>query len=412
MRVAVVGGGFAGLSAAARIAKLRHDVVLVEREERLGGRLRPHRVGDGAWHLTPPTLTLPGTVRDLFRKSGRPLERVLDLEPVAGRRHVFDDKSVLDLPLGHRADQVDAFTTWLGQDPWSPWLDTLADPWDVLRRKTLDVLPRPGALDRKDLRTLGGRTPLAKVAQSISKDPRVRALVVDPARLVGDDPKWAPASEALWHYVERTFGRWRPAEGWESFADALTTRLTERKVDVRTGVTALDLVPSGTGTTVVTDGESLDADVVVWCAGNLPGPPPPLLPRIPASRTLVRLTVDPGLPRDVMTHGNPPLHLWSEDGLHWTIAHLNAEDPLVSLVRVGIDLRKAVEERHDLRPTELVQHGHWGWQWMGRRTRDDRPSRLSPHLYVAGAGAHPGDRVEDIAMATAAIAEQLGPAPR
>lgn len=412
MRVVVVGGGFAGLSAAARIAKLRHEVVLVERDDVLGGRLRRHVVGDGAWHLTPPTLTLPGTVRDLFRKSGRPLERVLELETVPGRRHVFADKSVLDLAMGHRADQVDAMTAWFGSDPWSPWLDTLAEPWDVLRRTTLDVLPGPDALGRAELKALGGRTPLAKVAQQLTKDRRLRGLVVDGAKLDGDDPKWTPASEALWHYVERTFGRWRPVEGWSSFADALATRLTERKVEVRTGVTALEVEHSADGARVVTDHDTIDADVVVWCAGNVPGPPPPLLPRIPASRLLVRLSSDPGLPLDVMTHGDPPLQLWSEDGLHWTITHQNAEDPLVSLVRVGIDLRPLVEERHNLSPAQLVRLGHWGWQWMGRRTRGDRPSQVSDRLYVAGAGAHPGERVEDIAMATAAIAEQLGTAPR
>ncbi|RYJ06334.1 MAG: hypothetical protein EON52_06900, partial [Actinomycetales bacterium] len=287
-----------------------------------------------------------------------------------------------------------------------------SEPWDVLRRSTLDVLPGPDALGRAERLELGGRTPLSKVAQQLSKDRRLRGLVVDATRLDGDDPRWTPASEALWHYVERTFGRWRPVEGWSSFADALETRLVERKVEVRTGVTALEVEHSADSARVVTDHDTIDADVVVWCAGNVPGSPPPLLPRIPASRLLVRLSADPGLPLDVMTHGDPPLQMWSEDGLHWTITHQNAEDPLVSLVRVGIDIRPLVEERHNLAPAQLVRLGHWGWQWMGRRTRADRPSQVSDRLYVAGAGAHPGERVEDIAMATAAIAEKLGAAPR
>ena len=43
--VVVVGGGFAGMSAAARLAKLRHDVTLLESSQSLGGRLNGMTVG-------------------------------------------------------------------------------------------------------------------------------------------------------------------------------------------------------------------------------------------------------------------------------------------------------------------------------------------------------------------------------
>ncbi|MGH3424842.1 MAG: FAD-dependent oxidoreductase, partial [Nocardioidaceae bacterium] len=39
--VVVVGGGFAGISAAVRLAKLRHEVVLLEASDEVGGQLRP-----------------------------------------------------------------------------------------------------------------------------------------------------------------------------------------------------------------------------------------------------------------------------------------------------------------------------------------------------------------------------------
>ena len=45
-----------------------------------------HRIGDTTWQLSLDTVTLPGVLRDLFRKSGRPLERVLDLQPVLSWR--------------------------------------------------------------------------------------------------------------------------------------------------------------------------------------------------------------------------------------------------------------------------------------------------------------------------------------
>ncbi|WP_375003101.1 phytoene desaturase family protein [Aeromicrobium sp. CTD01-1L150] len=418
-RVVVVGGGFAGLASAARLAKLRHEVVLLESAEELGGRLRNVRRGTGAWQICPDTMTLPGVVRDLFRKSGRPLDKALDLETVPGRRHVFADRSSLDLPMGRRSDQHDAVTGLLGADPWSPWLDTMPESWDVLRRRTIHTLPSGhGTLDRAARKNLAVRRSLRRAARMAFKDRRLRAMVVDAARLDGDDDRVTPAFTAVTHYLERNFGRWRVVGGMPALADALTQRLAERRVTTHLGVRAhgLEVSADGAVRAVLTEDERYEADVVVWAAGTWPRPlpPPKLLPCIPATRTLVRLGPEaPMLPHDIATHGDPPMRLWSDGSDCWTITHHNAEDPITALARVGIDLREQVEERHDLRPTELVLQTHWGWQWRGWASQVNRPSRPGPDgLFMVGAHAHPGPGLELIGLAAEAVAEHLGPVPR
>jgi UDP-galactopyranose mutase len=421
-RVVVVGGGFAGMSAAARLAKLRHDVTLLEAGHELGGRLRGHTVDGGTWQLSPDSVTLPGVLRDLFRKSGRPIERVVDLLPVDGRRHVFVDRSVLDLPFGSRAGQHDAVAEFLGDDSWSPWVDTFADPWDVLRRTALErLLDDRDDLDRPIRRALDVRRPLSRLARKAFSDDRLRAMVLDAVRLDGHNPMNVPAFVAVQHYVERSFGRWRVEGGLPALADALATRLDERKVDVRTGVRAHEVdLESGRIAGVVTQDDRIDADVVVWCAPTWPAPlPEPRgLPAIPATRTLLRLDDDaPELPLDLLAHGDPPVHAWSDGSGRWTLAHHNAEDPVIALARVGVRIKDHVVERHDLSPADLVRLGHWGWAWQGWTTMFDRPgagreNRLGDTLFMAGAHAHPGGTIEEIGMATATIAEAIGPAPR
>ena len=421
-RVVVVGGGFAGMSAAARLAKLRHDVTLLEAADEVGGRLRGYTVDGSTWQLSPDTVTLPGVLRDLFRKSGRPIEQVVDLVQVEGRRHVFDDRSVLDLPLGNRGDQHDAVVGALGADTWSPWVDTLAEPWDVLRRTVLErVLDDRDDLDRSVRHALKVRRTLARLARNDLGDERLRSIVLDGVRLDGHHPPTVPAFVALQHYVERSFGRWRVEGGLPALADALATRLEERKVDVRTGVLAHELdLSSSRVTGVVTQDDRVQADIVVWCAPTWPAPlaQPRGMPAIPASRTLLALDEDaPALPPDVLAHGNPPVHAWSNGAGVWTLAHHNAEDPVIALARVGVRIKDHVVERHDLSPADLVRLGPWGWTWQGWTTLFDRPGvgttkRLGGTFFMAGAHAHPGGTIEEIGSATAAIAEAIGAVPR
>src|SRR5215212_5673434 len=97
-RVVVVGGGFGGTAAAARLAKQGHDVTVVERLHRLGGAVGFVEEDGFRWDAGPTATALPAVLRDLFRKSGRPLEKELDLVQVQPmREHRFRDGAVLNM---------------------------------------------------------------------------------------------------------------------------------------------------------------------------------------------------------------------------------------------------------------------------------------------------------------------------
>lgn len=429
-RVVVVGGGFAGMSAAARLAKLRHEVTLFEAGERLGGGLLGYDIDGRHWPLYPEPVTLPGVFRDLFRKSGRPMDQALGLEPTGGRRHLFTDGTVLDLATGRRSDQTDALLAAFGEDEeWTPWIDTQDAVWEVLRRRSLDVvLSGPDAFDRADRRALRVRRSIGALADRTVSDRRLAKLLLDPVRLAGLDRRSTPAFTAVWHYLERTFGRWEFEGGRPGLAAALERRLGERRVEVHLGheVTEVFRNDDGTVTGVALGDDRIDADIVVWAnprqAWGMPEPRP--LPVLPASRTLVRLAEAPSaLAAETLVHINPPVRLFrstaasggdggADDEL-WTIEHRSGEDVMVALARHGVDLRDLVLERHDLAPADLVTRVHDGWAWLGWRSMFGRPG-VAPQggFFHAGAHAHPGPRLEEIGLATAAIAAAIGPVAR
>src|SRR4051794_40761564 len=69
VRVIVIGAGLGGLSAACHLAR-RHEVVVVERGDRPGGRAGRLELGGYEFDTGPTVLTMPGLIRDCFDAAG------------------------------------------------------------------------------------------------------------------------------------------------------------------------------------------------------------------------------------------------------------------------------------------------------------------------------------------------------
>ena len=433
-RVVVVGGGIAGTASAARLAKLGHQVTLVERLDRLGGAVGFLERDGYRWDTGPTATALPAVVRDLFRKSGRPLERELDLVPVEPmREHRFDDGTVLALPSGSRSAQLDAVDAALGPGAGRAWVDhvhTYAEPWNVLRRGYLERPWSPDHLDTATATVLRSRTSLHGVTRrTFRKDPRLRSLALLPATLDGHDPRNVPAWVGLVHYVEQNFGTWTVPGGMGLLAEAMTRRLVDRRVGVLLGATARDVVVrDGRAVAVSTSAGDLDADVVV-CAVD-PRALPVLathvrrtMPALPPVVCHLGLHGDvPDLAHEVVLHGDPTLVVRPsgrapEGGAAWTVLARGriAEDLVTALARRGIDVRDQVRTRVDRSPRDQVVAwggSPYGVLWQGRRTVSRRLRTDTPVPGVHCAGAHvAGTTGMPFAVLTAAVvAEEVGKA--
>ena len=272
-RVVVIGGGFGGLASAARLAKLGHDVVLVERLPQLGGALSTVEQDGFAWDAGPTTTLLPAVVRDLFRKSGRPLESEVDLVPQeVVRVHHFEDATSVTLPGGSRGAQlraVDELGAGLGEQ-WCAYVSTFAEEWDTVRRGYLE---RPWRRDRADKDTnalLFTREMLAKRVKQRLRDGRLRQMATHVLEIDGHDPRNVPAWLGTTAYLEQNFGAWTVPGGMAAhLAGARRRGWQTRKVSVLPDTEVLDIVVrGGRAVAVATAGAELDAD-----AGGLRGGP-------------------------------------------------------------------------------------------------------------------------------------------
>jgi phytoene dehydrogenase-like protein len=433
-RVVVIGGGYGGLASAARLAKMGHEVTLLEAGPRLGGAIGYVEQDGFRWDSGPTSTLLPAVMRDLFRKSGRALEKEVELVPVEPvRQHRFpDDDVVLNLPGGSRAAQIAAVDEAFGSgqgELWAAYVETFSDDWEALRH---DWLENPYSADHASKHTqalLSTRVTLQKVLQKTFKDERLRQVASHPMTMEGHDLRNVPAWMGMWTYVEQRFGSWTVPEGMGSLADALTSRLQTRGVTVLLSTPALDLELSGGRVVGVrTESGTVDADHVV-CAidpRRLPALAPSVdrtMPAIPPVMCHIGLVGQvPELPAEVVLHGDPLVVLRTNGtapaGAHaWTILGRGrlAEDIVTVVQRAGIRVRDQVEVRVDRSPKELVQEwggSPYGVLWQGRNTVTRRLGPRTPleNVFMAGSHASPGAGLPSVGLSAALVAQVIGPA--
>ncbi|MEU8226524.1 FAD-dependent oxidoreductase [Kribbella sp. NPDC048915] len=432
--VIVVGAGLAGLASAVRLAKLGHQVTICERDERLGGALGRLEVDGFCWDTGAASTTLPAALRDLFRKSGRPIESLVRLEPVTEpRRHLFTDGSVLDLPISDRGAQEEAWTGLAGASvaaQWTALVDKYGDTWQLLRKTSLEP-PLEDKLPLKTIRALKPWQSLEKVAQRELTDERARTVLRHFAAQGGSDADKTPGYVGVWSYLERTFGRWTIPGGFGALADALEKRAGERKITVRTGAEVVAVTTAAGAVTGVrlADGEQLPAQVVVSDID-----PKVLYESLvddPAAKKIRKRILSthqaqaayvvhlglkeplPELPFETVLHGTPTVVVrkgTSAPAGHqaWSVlVHgYPTDDVLDLLVARGLPIRDNVVTRQ-------TSPSWWaGVAWEGYRTARRRAANVSPvkGLYCVGAGAHPGSGVPATTLGAAIVADAVGKA--
>lgn len=270
-RIVVVGAGVSGLATAARLADFGHDVLVCERNATTGGRVGRYSKDGFGFDTGPSLLTLPAVYRDLFRKTGRPLERVVDLVPAEPAIHLrFADGTGVELPNASRAGIRRALDDALGPGNGPAWhavVDHGRQAWQVLRSPYLEAAPGLNDLARLARPRLRraltpGRT-LRALLDELVPDRRLATAVEHFAR--GADPRRSPAALATLPYLMETFGRWRVGGGMRRLADALAERASERGARIRTRCPVTEItVGAGRATGVrLASGAVETADVVV-----------------------------------------------------------------------------------------------------------------------------------------------------
>lgn len=274
-RISVIGAGVGGMSAAARLAKQGHEVTIYENSDRSGGKCRTEWFGDYGFDTGPSLLTLPAVYRDLFIKTGKRLEHILELEPVdpAFVYNFSDGKKVVFPNLSNPSTYLEIEKSFgaKASNGWQEVITRAEKMWQVSREPFVESELKSiwQLLIRKNLisqiKQIAPLTSLRRLSEKMDLDPHLRMIVDRYATYTGSDPRSAPAVLLTIAFVESTFGAWHIKGGIGQLSIALEQRCKDLGVKFEFNSLVSKILTKANRITglELANGKQIDTEIVV-----------------------------------------------------------------------------------------------------------------------------------------------------
>jgi diapolycopene oxygenase len=272
-KVVVIGGGLGGLSAAISLASEGFEVTLLEKNDKLGGKLNILHKEGFSFDLGPSILTMPHIFRQLFERAGRNIDDYVQIQPVEPHwRNFFTDGTIFDLcgdsdKQRRELEKLDAhsyaeferfkaYSTKLGKVTEQGYFEKGLDSFS-------ELISHYGMLNS-----------LLDFDVFRSMDQGVRRFISNPKlvevlnyfiKYVGSSPYDAPALLNLLPYIQYEYGLWYIKGGMYAMAEGLQKLAEELDVAIRLNkeVTQIEYQNKQARAVQLVDGEILQADIVV-----------------------------------------------------------------------------------------------------------------------------------------------------
>ncbi len=247
-RVAVIGGGVAGLAAAARLAAQGYKVDLLEAAAEPGGKMRDYQADGFRFDGGPSLFTLPEVMEQLFADCGKKMSDYVTydrLELVT--RYFYPDgtqvnawstperlASELEQKIGEPAAQVLAFlkrAAFMYRITASVFIERSLHDWRNLLR--LSTFLRLFAIPR-----LGIFTSMYHFQKRWLRHERSLQLFGRFATYNGSDPYRAPGTLSMIAHIEQERGAFYPHGGMVALRDALHQLAIDLGVHIRVNTRA------------------------------------------------------------------------------------------------------------------------------------------------------------------------------
>ncbi|AXH97024.1 phytoene desaturase family protein [Ornithinimicrobium avium] len=261
MRVAIVGGGIAGLATAALLARDGHDVDLFEQQQGVGGRAGSRSVGGFRFDTGPSWYLMPEVFDHFFQLLGTSSEEQLDLRVLDPAYRVFYEGApgaAAPAPLDVRADTDANLATFEQTETGAgraltAYLGSAREAYDLALRHFLYTnftsplaLASPAVLRRLPrLLPLLTRSLEDFVARRFA-DVRLRQVLGYPAVFLGSSPDRAPSLYHLMSALDLTGGVMYPQGGFSHLIATIARLAGDQGARIHTGATVTAVTTADT----------------------------------------------------------------------------------------------------------------------------------------------------------------------
>lgn len=272
-KVAIIGSGFSGLSAACFMAKAGWDVSVIEKHAIPGGRARKMEAEGFTFDMGPSWYWMPDVFERFFNHFGHTVSDYYSLSRLNPSYRVYWTAGGVDIPADYTelqqlfeniepgsANKLDAFLkeaeykykTGIQKLVLKPGL-SIAEfiEWDVI-----------AGIFRLDL--FGS---MKKHVASYFKDERLRELMEFPVLFLGALPENTPALYSLMNYADMIGGTWFPKGGMYSVVEGMFRLAKELGVEFHFNENVVQLPVKGKLVErLITEHGEYEADVVIGSA--------------------------------------------------------------------------------------------------------------------------------------------------
>lgn len=275
LKVVVIGGGFAGLSAAAFLAKQGCDVVLLEKNKTLGGRARVLHKKGFRFDMGPSWYMMPEVFERFFKHFGKTVADYYQLEQLHPRYQVFfDDKTSLVMSE-KLEDNANVFETQEAgaKEKLKEFIEKLRVPYQTSIGKFiyLDIWSVRSWLNFHNVRELFPLIFSLRLWESwhdfvgrFFKNEKLQKIMSFPAVFLGGSPFNTPSIYAVLAWADFQGGAWYPKGGMGAVVEAVIQTAREQGVRIlpESDVDRIDLI-DGKVVGVTANKQFYQADVVV-----------------------------------------------------------------------------------------------------------------------------------------------------
>lgn len=264
----MIGAGVGGLATALRLSNRGHSVVVLEKNEFIGGRNRSERVGSCEFDGGPTLLMMLDPFRKLFADVGECFEEHIKASLCDPIYRVYFADGVRFESTTDRLKMVERITAMSGPGEaakYPGFLDELKQLYDesipnFVRKNYGGVSDFSSP---SQLRSVARNHMLSNLAKRLAKrfeDPKLRMLFSFQTMYLGLSPYDAPWVYATLAYMEYGEGIWYPEGGLSAISTKIAGLAVERGAQIRLNSNVVSISNS---TVVLGSGEKLEADLVI-----------------------------------------------------------------------------------------------------------------------------------------------------